>query len=52
MEERVVPYGGTVEASASVNGGFKLSVTIPLNIREKEETETLAAGLFTAANKG
>jgi signal transduction histidine kinase len=46
MEERVAPYGGTVETSASVNGGFKLSVTIPLNIREREEAEPLVSGLY------
>jgi signal transduction histidine kinase len=46
MEERVVPYGGMVETSASANGGFKLSVTIPLNIREREETEPAASGPY------
>jgi signal transduction histidine kinase len=46
MEERIAPYGGTVETSVSVNGGFKLSVTIPLNIREREEAEPLVSGLY------
>jgi signal transduction histidine kinase len=52
MEERVAPYGGTVETSVSVNGGFKLSVTIPLNIREREETEPPVLGLHPPGNEG
>jgi signal transduction histidine kinase len=50
MEERVVPYGGTIETSAPANGGFKLSVTIPFNIREKEETEPALSGLYPPEN--
>ena len=38
MEERVAPYGGTVEVSSPVDGGFKLSVTIPLNSQEISKT--------------
>jgi len=31
MEERVNPFGGSVQFSAPVSGGFKLMITIPLN---------------------
>ena len=43
MEERVIPYGGTVEISAPENGGFKLSVIIPLKIPDKNESPPVEA---------
>jgi signal transduction histidine kinase len=36
MEERVAPYGGTVAVSAVQEGGFKLSLSLPLGLKEPD----------------
>jgi signal transduction histidine kinase len=45
MEERVAPYGGKVETFVLASGGFKLSVTLPLNTSfESKEKLALPQG--------